>query len=100
METVGNGWLWAGFAVVVVVMFVIDLFVVGGGKQHRVSTREAATWSAIWVAVSFAFAGVLWWYVEGNSGRAVADQKALEFVTGYLIEKSLAIDNVFVWLIA
>ncbi len=98
METVGNGWLWTGFAVIVVVMFVIDLFVVGGGKQHRVSTREAATWSAIWVAVSFAFAGVLWWYVDGSAGRAVADQKALEFVTGYLIEKSLAIDNVFVWL--
>jgi tellurite resistance protein TerC len=79
-------------------MLAIDLFVVGGGKQHRVSTREAAAWSGIWVGVSFVFAGALWWYLDGAAGRAVANETALEFVTGYLIEKSLAVDNVFVWL--
>jgi tellurite resistance protein TerC len=98
LETIGSWWMWAGFAGIVLVMLVIDLFVVGGGKQHRVSMREAATWSGIWVAVSFLFAGVLWWYLDGAAGRAVANETALEFVTGYLIEKSLAIDNVFVWL--
>ena len=98
METIGNSWMWMGFTVVVLVMLAIDLFVLGGGKQHRVSMREAAIWSGIWVGVSFIFAGVLWWYLDGASGRAVANQKSLEFVTGYLIEKSLAIDNVFVWL--
>jgi tellurite resistance protein TerC len=98
LETIGSWWMWAGFAGIVLVMLVIDLFVVGGGKQHRVSMREAATWSGIWVAVSFLFAGVLWWYLDGAAGRAVANDTALEFVTGYLIEKSLAIDNVFVWL--
>jgi tellurite resistance protein TerC len=72
--------------------------VVGGGKQHRVGVREAATWSAIWVAVSLAFATALWWYLDGAAGREVANQKSLEFITGYLIEKSLAVDNVFVWL--
>lgn len=98
MESIGNWWLWAGFFATVLVMLAIDLFVVGGGKQHRVSFKEAASWSVVWVAVSMAFAGVLWWYLDGAMGREIANQKALEFVTGYLIEKSLAVDNVFVWL--
>ena len=91
--------MWSGFFVIVLVMLAIDLFVVGGGKEHRVSFREAATWSAIWVAVSMLFAGALWWYLDTAIGREIANQKTLEYVTGYLIEKSLAVDNVFVWLI-
>ncbi|MBK8336397.1 MAG: TerC family protein [Sterolibacteriaceae bacterium] len=98
METIGTWWMWAGFFAIVLVMLAIDLFVVGGGRQHRVSFREAASWSAIWVAISLAFAGALWWYLDGTAGREVANAKALEFVTGYLIEKSLSVDNVFVWL--
>ncbi|HNC26682.1 TerC family protein [Accumulibacter sp.] len=99
METIGTWWMWAGFATVVFVMLAIDLLLVGGGKQHRVSFREAATWSCIWVAVSLLFAGALWWYLDGSAGREVANEKTLEYVTGYLIEKSLAVDNVFVWLL-
>ncbi|MBP5996433.1 MAG: TerC family protein [Azonexus sp.] len=98
MESVGSPELWVAFATVVVVMLAIDLFVVGGGKVHRVSFREAATWSVLWVMISLLFAAALWWYLEGSAGREVANQKSLEFVTGYLIEKSLAVDNVFVWL--
>jgi tellurite resistance protein TerC len=98
METIGNGWMWVAFAAIVVVMLAIDLLVVGGGKSHRVSLREAATWSAVWVAVAFGFAGALWWYLDANAGRELANEATLEFVTGYLIEKSLAVDNVFVWL--
>jgi tellurite resistance protein TerC len=98
METIGTWWMWSGFFGIVLVMLAIDLFVVGGSKQHRVTLKEAATWSAIWVGVSFLFAGALWWYLDGTAGRELANQKALEYITGYLIEKSLAIDNVFVWL--
>ena len=98
METIGTWWMWAGFLAIVLVMLAIDLFVVGGGKQHKVSFKEAATWSVVWVSVSFLFAATLWWHLDGSAGREVANQKSLEFVTGYLIEKSLAIDNVFVWL--
>ena len=98
METIGTWWMWAGFAAIVAVMLAIDLFAVGGGKSHRVSRREAATWSGIWVGASLVFAAVLWWHLDGSAGREVANQKSLEFVTGYLIEKSLAVDNVFVWL--
>jgi len=98
METIGTPWLWASFAAVVVVMLAVDLFVVGGGKRHRVSFREAATWSVIWVTVSLLFAAALWWTLDGSAGREIANQKTTEFVTGYLIEKSLAVDNVFIWL--
>ena len=98
METIGTWWMWAGFFGIVLVMLAIDLFVVGGGKRHRVSVKEAAVWSGIWVIVSMTFAALLLAYLTGTAGREVADEKALEYITGYLIEKSLAIDNVFVWL--
>lgn len=98
MESIGNWWMWAGFFAIVLAMLAIDLLVVGGGKQHRVSFREAATWSGIWVGVSFLFAGALWWYLDVSAGREIANEKTIQYVTGYFIEKSLAIDNVFVWL--
>lgn len=52
MESIGSPELWVAFGTVVVAMLAIDMFVVGGGKEHRVSFREAATWSVIWVMVS------------------------------------------------
>ncbi|MEY2633704.1 MAG: hypothetical protein RIR00_2358 [Pseudomonadota bacterium] len=98
MDPISNPWLWTAFVTVILGMLALDLLLVGGGRQHRVSLREAATWSLIWVGVSLLFAAGLWLYLSRTAGAALADQKALEFVTGYLIEKSLAIDNVFVWL--
>lgn len=98
MESIGSPGLWMAFGAIVIVMLAIDLFVVGGGRQHRVSLREAAVWSVIWVTVSFLFAAGLWWHLDGSGGRGIANEKSLEFITGYLIEKSLAVDNVFVWL--
>jgi len=98
METIGTWWMWTGFALIIVAMLAIDLLMLGRGAQRRVSPGEAAAWSAIWIGVSFLFAAALWWHLDGAAGREVANTKALEFVTGYLIEKSLAIDNVFVWL--
>lgn len=98
MSSIGEWWMWAVFLGIVLVMLLIDLFVVGGGKQHRVSVKEAAIWSVIWVSVSLLFAGGLWWYLDAYHNRELANQKALEYITGYLIEKSLAVDNIFVWI--
>jgi tellurite resistance protein TerC len=63
-----------------------------------VSLREAAAWSLLWVLLALAFNALLWWYLDGRLGREVANEKALEFLTGYLIEKSLAVDNIFVFI--
>jgi tellurite resistance protein TerC len=82
----------------VVIVLLIDLVFVGGGKQHRVSLKEAGAWSIAWVTLAMTFAGGLWWYLDAEYTRELANTKTLEFVTGYLVEKSLAVDNVFVWL--
>jgi tellurite resistance protein TerC len=60
--------------------------------------KEALNWSLIWVALSFLFNGLFWWAVKQDHGVAMANTKAMEFLTGYLIEKSLAVDNIFVFL--
>jgi len=98
MVSIGNIWLWSAFAVVVVAMLALDLFVFKGGKQHRVSLKEAGAWSVAWVAVASLFGAALWWYLDETAGRLIANEKTVEFFTGYLVEKSLAIDNVFVWM--
>ena len=98
MELLGTWWMWSGFAAIVILLLLVDLLLVGGGKQHKVSLKEAAVWSLIWIGVALLFNGAIWWYLDANAGRELANQKAMEFFTGYLIEKALAVDNVFVWL--
>ena len=98
MESIGNAWMWAAFAAIVTAMLVLDLVVFKGGKQHRVSLKEAAAWSVAWVCVALLFAGGLWSYLDASLGRAIANEKTAAFLTGYVVEKSLAVDNVFVWM--
>jgi tellurite resistance protein TerC len=98
VPTIGEWWMWPVLLAIVLAMLAIDMFVVGGGRAHRVSLKESAVWSLVWVSVSLLFAGGLWWYLDAFHSRAVANEKALEYLTGYIIEKSLAIDNVFVWI--
>jgi tellurite resistance protein TerC len=97
--SIGEPWMWAAFIVFVLVMLVLDLFVFGGNKAHKVSVKEAAAWSLVWVSLALAFNAGMWWYLSGTVGPEIADRKALEFLTGYLIEKSLSVDNVFVFLL-
>ncbi|EKS6178478.1 TerC family protein [Salmonella enterica] len=98
MNTVGTPLLWGGFAVVVMIMLSIDLLLQGRRGAHAMSMKQAAGWSILWVTLSLLFNAAFWWYLAETQGREVADPQALAFLTGYLIEKSLAVDNVFVWL--
>ena len=98
MHSVGTPMLWGGFAVVVLIMLAIDLFLQGRRGEHGMSVKQAAVWSLVWVSLSLLFCAAFWWYLASTEGRAVADPQALAFLTGYLIEKALAVDNVFVWL--
>ena len=83
--------LWAWFAVlgVILVMLAVDLF--AHRDAHVIKVEEAAIWSALWVALGVGFGAVIWWWA--------GSEFAAQYYAGYLIEKSLAIDNVFVWAI-
>ena len=83
-------WMWVAFNVFVLVMLAVDLGVVHR-RAHEVALKEALVWSGIWIALSLLFAlGLYVWY---------GSQPALEFLTGYLIEKSLSVDNIFVFVL-
>ena len=97
IESFATGPMWAGFIAFVLAMLALDLFVLGGNKAHRVSVKEAASWVVAWVMLALAFGALLWWYLDGTAGRDMANRKTLEFVTGYLIEQSLSVDNMFVF---
>jgi len=97
--SIGEPWMWGAFIAFVLGMLALDLFVFGGRKAHKVGVREAAAWSAVWVSLALLFNAGLWWYLKGTVGPDLAGQKALEFLTGYLIEKSLSVDNIFVFLL-
>jgi tellurite resistance protein TerC len=81
-------WLWIGFNVFVLIMLALDLGVFHR-KAHIVTFKESMTWTVVWISLALVFnAGI--WHFAGS-------QKGLEFFTGYLIEKSLSVDNVFVF---
>ena len=84
------GWLWVAFIAGVVVMLLVDLLVLNR-EAHEISVREAAITSAVWIAIGLSFSLVLWGVLD-NGGTAAA-----RYLTGYIVEKSLSVDNVFVW---
>ena len=81
-------WVWGVLLAVIGTMLLVDLLLVHR-KPHVISFREAAIESAVWISIGLAFTGVVWWWQGGQAGG--------EYIAGYLIEKSLSIDNVFVW---
>lgn len=88
-ETIGSPALWGGFIAFVLLMLAVDLGL--HRKAHEVGVKEAATWSAVWIALAAVFGGLVYWWF----GR----ERALEFATGYLLEKALAVDNLFVFIV-
>ncbi|MGO4774902.1 TerC/Alx family metal homeostasis membrane protein, partial [Lysobacter sp. 2RAB21] len=98
METIGSPMLWGAFAAFVVVALLVDLVLMRHGGPHKVTFKEAAWWSVGWIALALVFNVGLWWWVSQQAGAEVGNRVGLEFLTGYLVEKSLAIDNIFVFL--
>ena len=98
MEGIANGWMWAGFALFVIVAITVDLVALDKKGSHAVGVKEALGWSALWVALALIFNAGLWFWLDATAGREMANLKATEFLTGYLIEKSLSVDNIFVFL--
>jgi len=98
MDTIAPTWLWVFFVISVLVALFIDFVVLKKQGAHSVSVKEALNWSIVWVVLSLAFNALFWWAVYQDHGAALANEKSMEFLTGYLIEKSLAVDNIFVFL--
>lgn len=98
MQTIANPWLWGGFAVVVIAALLADLVLMRHGGPHKVTFKEATWWSIGWIVLALLFNAGLWWYLRGTLDTAEANRIGLEFLTGYLVEKSLAVDNIFVFL--
>jgi tellurite resistance protein TerC len=100
LHTIAPLWLWATFVAFVLVALFVDFVVLKKQGAHEVGVKEALYWSLAWVGVSLVFNGLLWWALKDVTGSTtIANEKALEFLTGYLIEKSLAVDNIFVFLL-
>ncbi|HEX8475634.1 MAG TPA: TerC family protein [Pyrinomonadaceae bacterium] len=83
-------WAWAGFATFILIMLALDLGLLNR-KAHAVTYKEAATWSAVWVSLALVFAAGVFWKLGSLTGK--------EFLAGYLIELSLSVDNLFVFLL-
>ncbi len=98
MQTIAAGWLWPSFFIVITIFLAIDIFFLGGKKAHKISNQEAAIWFIIWIGLALLFNCLLWIYLYNTDSLAFANQKALEFFTGFLVEKSLSIDNIFVFI--
>ena len=99
MDTIAPTWLWFFFVAAVLAALFVDFVVLRKQGAHEVGVKEALHWSIVWVGLSFAFNGLFWWAVAQDHGTALANEKSMEFLTGYLIEKSLAVDNIFVFLL-
>ncbi|AOS81449.1 MULTISPECIES: TerC family protein [Hydrogenophaga] len=100
MESIAPLWLWGVFVAFVVAALFVDFVLLKKQGAQAVGVKEALNWSLAWVALSLVFNALFWWAIRDTTGSAdIANEKALEFLTGYLIEKSLAVDNIFVFLL-
>lgn len=91
-------WVWWVFFGAVFLALFVDLFIVNR-KTHAPSRRETSIWSAVWISLALLFNGFIYWVVKDLDGHAAGILKAKEFLTGYLIELSLSVDNLFVFLL-
>ncbi len=98
LTSLAPAWLWWFSGGAVLTALFIDFVVLRKQGAHDVSVKEATWWSLIWVLLSLVFAGFIYWAMLGEHGAAEAQTRTLEFLTGYLIEKSLAVDNIFLFL--
>lgn len=97
LQSIGNSWMWGGFGMFVLLMLAVDMFLLGRNGAQKVTAKEALVWSLVWFILAMLFGAVLWAWLDQTAGREVADARVMEYLTGYLLEKTLAMDNIFVF---
>src|SRR5437899_41499 len=95
MDNVASLWIWAGFSVFLVFALSIDTFFLSKSLRPSQSMRAALIWTVIWIVCALLFNALLWFYLYLSTNVSIANEKALDFLTGYLIEKTLSFDNLF-----
>jgi tellurite resistance protein TerC len=98
MHSIAPTWLWLFFIASVLGALFVDFVLLKKQGAHDVSFKRALRWSLVWIVLSLAFNVLLWWALYREHGAVIANTRGIEFLTGYLIEKSLAVDNIFVFL--
>lgn len=98
LNSLAPAWLWGFFIITVISALFIDFVVLRKQGAHNVSAREASFWTLAWFLVAMLFNGLFFYAMQDIHGTQEARRMALEFLTGYLIEESLAVDNMFVFL--
>lgn len=89
---------YVGFTVFVLSLLLMDLGLFHK-KSHEVSFKEASIWTAVWISLALCFNGALYLYASQKFGEVLGKQVALEFLTGFVVEKSLAVDNIFIFIL-
>jgi tellurite resistance protein TerC len=97
MHSVGEWWMWLSLIILIVVMLALDWFILNGKKPRKITNREALSWVMAWITLAFLFNLFLWYYLK-QTEPAIANDTGLKFFTGYLVEKSLSIDNMFIFI--
>lgn len=90
--------LFVLFNIIIVIMLIIDLGLMSRNTNHTMTVKRAGIWTLIWISVSFLFAGAIYFYDTNPSDPEYSKTKTLEYIAGYLLEKSLSVDNLFVFI--
>lgn len=98
MHTAGTWWLWLIFSIYVLCLLIIDLVTLERKKENKISIKQAFFWTLVWTGSALLFGCFLWWQLHISDGALIARQKALEFFAGYIVEQSLSVDNLFVFI--
>ena len=99
MHSIAQPWMWGVFLGFIVMMLAVDMFAFGGQKAQKMSVKQAAFLTVLWIVMALLFALGMFYYLSPSLGVDVAKTKTMEFLAGYVIEKSLSIDNIFVFLL-
>ena len=91
-------WLWVGFTAFILLMLAVDLGLFNR-KAHVITYRQAVGWSVVWITLALLFSGVVYWRYSAEGGRAAGTEAVITYLTGYIIELSLSVDNLFVFLL-
>lgn len=97
MQSIGTWWLWLFFIVLILIVLSIDIILLAKNKRQQISLKTSFVWVSVWIILALLFNAFLWVYLSLGDSSKIANQKALEFFTAYLVEKSLSMDNIFVF---